>query len=185
MKSSSSFFRSRKAAYFFVLDAFIAGIIVVSTISILFGATIMPEDPRQNYLLAEDFMSYLETTNLLSFPSEVRFELQQEGIITDLSRSLLETAVFLYAEDVDSYEEYDSENPVTRLLNEVALRSPEQIGVAFYIQGAQEDEDEPTLLFSTVDSQGTPNDVRVMLVTQRIVLDDTLEPYFVEVRMWR
>ena len=176
---------SKKGAYFFVLDAFIAGIIIVSTLAILFGVTATPEDPRQNYLLAEDFMSLLETTTLISYPTPVRFELQADGNITDLSKSILETIVELYAtfEDDDKFSEdgvVTNDHPAYKLLEELSARKPENSGMAFYIQRQEKG------LVKLYESEDVDVETsQVKLVTQRIVLDSALEPYFVEVRMWR
>ena len=182
---------SKKGAYFFVLDAFIAGIIVVSTLAILFGATAIPEDPRQNYLLAEDFMSFLETTTLVSYPTPVRFELQADGNITDLSKSVLEAIVELYVAHNNSYDGEDGPDsdpapPATRLLEELSARKPDNSGLAFFIRPPLESGDVGTDMILLYRSTTPPQEqANVQLVTQRIVLDDNLDPYFVEVRIWR
>lgn len=173
---------AKKGAYFFVLDAFVAGIIVVSTLSVIFGSFGIADNPRQNYVLAEDFMKFLESTQIKSYAGDARYELEENGNITDTSLTLLEQVVLFYDTNPSLYPSASNNAPAAKLLHEISSLAPENNGIAFYIVSANGDETE--LFSNTLVVNGEES--RVQLVATRIITTrESMTPYAIEVRLWQ
>ncbi len=160
----------KRGAYFFVLDAFIAGIIIISTITVIFGSFAVVDDSRQSYSLAETTISFLESTQLQSYGGESRFTLASNPYF-DSSLSVLEQIV--------RFHENGDDAAAAILLNDTMRLAPSNAGTSFWITQSEKD---PVLLYN--DSSFVSNeDARLQVVSQRIVISDV--PYVAEVRVWR
>lgn len=160
----------KRGAYFFVLDAFIAGIIIISTITVIFGSFAIADDSRQSYSLAETLMTFLETTELQSYGGESRFALSSNEYF-DPSLTILEQIVRFYENG-----DYDA---VGVLLNDMMQLAPSNAGSSFWliVDGTSEN------LYNDT-SFVTPEDARLQVVSQRVVISGGT-PYVAEVRVWR
>lgn len=164
----------RRGAYFFVLDAFIAGIIIISTITVIFGSFAVADDSRQSYSLAETLMTFLETTELQSYGGDSRFTLSSNPEF-DSSLTILEQIVHFYNVGGE-----DNEHAAEVLLNDTMKLAPSNAGSSFSII---EDVGTPKELYHD-NSFVETEDARLQVVSQRVVIVSGT-PYVVEVRVWR
>jgi len=169
---------TKQGAYFFVLDSFIAGIIIVSSLAIFFSTLVVSDNPTQNYVLAEDFISLLEQTTVKSYGGLSIYEMDDSGVVVDYSLTLLELIVQLYS---DSSVFGDAEwGNMTVLLKEISALAPKNNGIGYYIN------DVP--LYNITPSAVTAETSRLSLSSRRMVVlrtDTSLDMHTVEVRMWR
>lgn len=168
----------KRGAYFFVLDAFIAGVIIISSLVIAFTTFATEESPNQNIALAEDFISFLETTTIAEYGGDIAFTLRTDGDITDASVTLLEQLAIFHEDPVDRTAN------TTALLTEISELAPPNAGIGFLITQAGV----TTPLYNQSPDGITFANARVQLTAQRVVAvrgAETLTPYVVEVRLWR
>lgn len=161
----------KRGAYFFVLDAFIAGIIIISTITVIFGSFAVADDSRQSYSLAETLMTFLETTELQSYGGDSRFTLSSNPNF-DSSLTILEQIVHFYEVDDDLAAEI--------LLNDTMRLAPSNAGTSFSII---EDGGTAEELYRD-DSFVEPADARLQVVSQRVIVVSGTA-YVAEVKVWR
>ncbi|MBR9703227.1 hypothetical protein GOV10_04265 [Candidatus Woesearchaeota archaeon] len=170
--------RTKRGAYFFVLDAFIAGIIIVSSLAIFFSNLVVSDNPAQSYVLAEDFLSLLEKTTVKNYGGLSIYEMRNSGMPVDPSLTLLELIVKLYSDSsVSGDDEWEN---MTILLKEVSVPVPKNNGIGYYVN------DVP--LYNITPGTITYETSRLSLSSRRIVVlrtDTTLNMYTIEVRMWR
>jgi len=170
--------RKKQGAYFFVLDAFIAGLIIIATLAISLSSTSIQDDPLQESLLAHDFLTFLEQTTLAQYGEESVYLMIEQGLITDTSYTLLEAIVLLNATGTP-----DARNNLTALLSEVSVIMPAQLGIGYYIttNGVS------GKLYSQSSAGVLEDDARSLLLAQRIVplRNSPLNLAIVEVRVWR
>lgn len=168
----------KRGAYFFVLDAFIAGVIIVSSLAVLYTTFSVQESPSQNYVLAEDFITFMEATTIQRYAGDVVYEMWRNGTISDRSLTLLEQSVLFYAEDTPA-----SRGNLSLILEEVTLLAPENNGVGYYFNAPGSD---PEFVYGVTPGAAQMEDSRVRLAAQRIVVPrGTTTPYVVEVRIWQ
>jgi len=60
----------KRGAYFFVLDAFVAGIIIISSLTLLFNSFSSSDSPTQSLRLAEDFATFLDETAIKAYGTD-------------------------------------------------------------------------------------------------------------------
>lgn len=171
--------RTKRGAYFFVLDAFIAGIIIVSSLAIFFSTLVVSDNPTQNYVLAEDFLSLLETTSVKNYGGLSVYEMRNSGLINDSPFTLLELIVQLYvdSEKVSGNKYWGN---MTILLAEVSELAPSNNGIGYYIND--------TNLYNVTPPGLSLENSRLRLSSRRIVVlrtDTNINLKIVEVRMWR
>lgn len=167
----------KRGAYFFVLDAFIAGIIIISSLVIVLGTVSIEESSTQNYVLAEDFVFFLENTRVSDYGGEQVFNLTEQGVITDTALTLLEQLVLFYEEFPEREE--DAED----ILEEIARLAPANNGISFSVTDAI---GETEFLYNRTDVNIAS--ARTQLSAQRIVVargQASISPYIFEVRLWR
>lgn len=166
---------AKRGAYFFVLDAFIAGIIIVSSLAIFFSTLVVSDNPSQNYVLAEDFISMLDTTIVRSYGGLSVYAMQEQGLNIDPSITLLELIVQLNTSVLSD----PSAGNLTALLREISRLAPENNGVEYLLDDVS--------LYSEVPAQSM-EDSRLRLSSRRIVMlrmDADIVPHIFEVRLWR
>lgn len=73
-----------KGTYFFVLDVFIAASILVLTIIIILSSRVNVPDTAQNYLIAENFLNFMTSTQTKDLTMFYRNTLIADGNITNL-----------------------------------------------------------------------------------------------------
>jgi len=180
-----------RASYFFVLDAFIAGIIVFSSLTVLYSAYSRQGNPLQSYSLAEDFTRYLEQTKIDDYYASelVYVNMTRNGAIPDRSRTLLEQAVLFYAENTTAPSpdvRARAGANLTLLIGDVARLVPENYGIAFYFRNPTE-----TTLWKayTAFQLRSEAETDLLLTSQRVVAIPTgpvttVGPIYLEVRLW-
>jgi len=83
----------RKGSYFFVIDAFIASIIIVIGLIIIFSRYNYQPSATQIFHTAEDFLSTASTTEIRNFDNEAVRTWITTGAIPDAKISILEQIV--------------------------------------------------------------------------------------------
>ena len=166
----------KRGAYFFVLDAFIAGIIIISSLAVLFSVLSLEENPSQNYVLADDFISFLETTTVAEYGGDLVFQMRLDGDIDDSSVTLLEQIAIFYDQG-----RYDN---ITSLLSETSALAPSNSGIGFYVTDAGITKS----IYNKTPTMFSYDEARIQLAARRIVLvrgQAQITPYVMEVRIWR
>ena len=162
----------KRGAYFFVLDAFIAGIIIVSTMSVVFAIFSVQDDSRQSYSLAENFMAFLENTELRSYGGEARFQVASNPGYSS-SYTLLEQIVV--------FNELDNLDAAEILLNDTMRLAPSNAGVGFNITNGTSVES----LYYDGDFI-EQSEARLGVVSRRIVISpETNNAFVAEVHIWQ
>ena len=86
----------KKGSYFYLIDAFIAGSIIVLTLiavtKFLGGET----GATQNVFLAEDYFAYMQGTELRDLHSDTVTNMIKDGVINRTDQDLLTTTIELY-----------------------------------------------------------------------------------------
>lgn len=154
------------------MDAFIASIIIVSSLALFMNLFSIEEDPYQSFLLAEDFTVFLENTVISDYSGDVMYDLIDKGLVPDTSKTLLEEVVLLYNDGSP-----ESLGNATLLFEEFASLAPSNVGINFSIDS--------TSLYSTMST----SEPHMNLASQRVVtiVDDAkiIGPFIFEVQLWR
>lgn len=80
----------KRASYFFVLDVFIGCMILVLTLIIIFSSRVNSPMPEVSYRMAEDFMTFISTTEYRDTGSIYKLDLTKSNKTKDTSQSLLQ-----------------------------------------------------------------------------------------------
>lgn len=162
----------RKGSYFFVIDAFIAGIIIVGLIvALTVGYQDNPSSGRVFYT-AEDFLFVLETTKVNDYDVEIVRNWTRDKVINDTTLSLLDQISLFNA---------TGKNLEAKLLADLSCASvPESVSVMILINGHEQGRKE-------VIAQ---SDATVFFTSKRIVLlrkqpVDLYDPMVFEVQTWQ
>ncbi len=162
----------RRGSYFFAIDAFVATIIIVATLLILYGKHEYTPSATQAFSAADGYLSYIETSPVGYLDDPIVREWIAHQDINDTKATILyQLALF---------------NVTGRNLNATALANltirsvPPQIGVEVLINGNR----------SVVRGEATEAEAAVKIVGKRIVIirtgaADVATPVVVEVRTWQ
>lgn len=168
---------SRKGSYFFVIDAFIAGTIVIAAIVIIFSGFFSQPPSTPAFYTAEDFFLFLDSTQLRDFDSPIVRAWTANGTINDSSVTLLEQlALFIARNNVVEGQQ---------------LASVLGTGISGSVQ--YEIIVDSQSLYSSVPTSANPldkDDASVFFSSKRIVLlrkqpSDVYPPVLVEVQTWQ
>ncbi len=161
----------RKGSYFYVIDAFIAAIIIVSAVIILFSRFLAQPSPTQAYYTGEELLATLESTKMQTYAHPTTRAWVNNGTV-DGQRSVLEQiALFNITGKLNE----------SKLLAEiVGNTTPRHVGIEILANGQQLHIYEP-MPQQEADSR---------LVAQRILLlrkspTDAYPPVIMEVRTWQ
>ncbi|MFC1649042.1 hypothetical protein ACFL1B_06345 [Nanoarchaeota archaeon] len=80
----------KRGAYFFVIDAFIGGAIVLISLIVVINSFTSTQDRTHPILILEDFVTYMSNTQVRDFQGTYMEQLIQQGKITNLRHTLLE-----------------------------------------------------------------------------------------------
>lgn len=84
----------RKGSYFFVIDAFIAGIIITGAIVVLYSQFLSGGSEQQAFYTAEDFLRVLESTRVSEIDNDRIRQWRENGTINDSSRTVLQQLAY-------------------------------------------------------------------------------------------
>ncbi|MFH1400782.1 MAG: hypothetical protein ABIH41_04640 [Nanoarchaeota archaeon] len=71
----------KRGSYFFVLDVFLAGAIIVLTLVIILSSRSNAPQPQQTYTTAEDFLTSISTTQFRDVQNPWQRRLQEAGFV--------------------------------------------------------------------------------------------------------
>ncbi|MFH1506339.1 MAG: hypothetical protein ABIE94_05130 [archaeon] len=80
----------KRGAYFFVIDVFVASSIVILALILIFNFFLKKPEIEQPRLYADDFMGFLLTTEVREFQNDYKWNLTQNGTITNTHQSLFD-----------------------------------------------------------------------------------------------
>jgi hypothetical protein len=86
----------RKGSYFFVLDAFIGGVIFVLTLVLVFSLFVGPTRTEQSFATASDYLTFLSTTEIRDFHHINVTKMREEGNITDPTITIAQQLVVFH-----------------------------------------------------------------------------------------
>lgn len=116
----------KRGAYFFVLDAIIAGAIFIITTVIVLGSYLNTPTTDQSYLLAEDTMKFMLNTKIKDFHDPQVLEWAENGDINNPEQSIFQQVAEFYFLNMDSHA-----TNLTRIIIESLW--PQQYGVSYSI----------------------------------------------------
>ena len=80
----------KRGAYFFVIDVFVASAIVILALILIFNFFLRRPETEQPRLYADDYMDFLLTTEVREFQNTYKWNLTQNGTITNTHQSLFD-----------------------------------------------------------------------------------------------
>ncbi len=163
---------ARKGSYFFVIDAFVAGIILVGAIVALFTSFSRAPPASQAFYTAEDFLVVLETTKISDYDSATVRNWTADGTINDTSLSLLQQIGYFNASGRDAQARTLANLTLSRVPESVSAQL--LIGNQSYAMRGDADQGKASVFFSSK---------RILLLRKRP--SDLYSPVIVEVRTWQ
>lgn len=168
---------SRKGSYFFVIDAFIAGTIIIAAIVIIFSRFFSQSPTTPAFYTAEDFFLLIETTSLRDFDSSLVRDWVANGTINDSSLAILDQMALFVAKN-----DFGNARELAGILGAGISPSVQYEIIA-----------EGQSLYSSVPDSANPldkDDASVFFSSKRIVLlrkqpSDVYPPVLVEVQTWQ
>jgi hypothetical protein len=162
----------RRGSYFFALDAFIASLIIVAAIALVFTRFLSAQGATQAFYTAEDVLLVLETTNVRDLDSQLVRNWSLNGTINDTSLPVLEQLALFNATGMNAQ--------ALSLANLSIASVPEHVNVELSLAGQ-----------TYAQRVGVPKrDASVLFSSKRIVLvrkfpSDAYDPVLVEVQTWQ
>jgi hypothetical protein len=163
---------NRKGAYFYVIDAFVAALILIGGIVMIYSEFIAPPPTTQTLYTAEGILTTLENTPVQTYDDSLIRQWIQTGAVQNPQRSMLEQlALFETTGDVSRAK---------NLSSIMATNVPQQINVEILVNG--------NLRYPEVARDSS--DADIYLSAKRIVLlranaTDIYAPTIIEVRAWQ
>ena len=118
---------TRRGSYFFVIDAFIASIIILGMIVVLFTDYSAKAPATQALYTAEDFLGVIEITNVRDYDDDQVRAWMLDGTINDTSRTLLQQLAY--------FNVTSNLSQARTLANLTIADVPEQVNVRLLIAG--------------------------------------------------
>jgi hypothetical protein len=87
---------NKRGAYFFVIDALIAAMVIFISLIIIFTSHNMVPESSSSLRLVEDYANFLSSTKVREFQGEYVKSLISDGNITNLDNTLLEQLTEFY-----------------------------------------------------------------------------------------
>jgi hypothetical protein len=133
------FWMQKRASYFFVLDVFIGSAVLVLVLVIIFSSRVNSPQAESPYKTADEFMTFISTTQFRDVGNPHKLNLTREGYINDTSMTVLETIMYLKYLNV-----YNTTNPMefgapwANVYAESVIQGiiPPQYGVNFSVNGS-------------------------------------------------
>ncbi len=165
--------KQKKAAYFFVIDSIIAGIIIIAGLFFIFGSYSSKPDQESTMRNAEDFLNYIQSTKVREHNSAAINTMVANGNITNSDNTLYLQLLEFFHENQTSTELNEFSYEITRGF------IPEERNFEMYIND--------TLILSRVISQ--QESARLVISTKRIayfVINETsmFGPTQFELKVW-
>ena len=89
----------KRGSYFFVLDVFIAAAVLVLTIIIILSSRANVPDTTQSFLLAEDFMQFMTSTEVRDLTSNFKTQMVLAGEMSNTELNLYQQVAKFYFEN--------------------------------------------------------------------------------------
>jgi hypothetical protein len=163
----------RRGSYFYVIDAFIASIIIIGAFIVLISHFISQQPPTTAFYTAEDFLTTVESTKVLGYDNDMVRDWVSAGMVNDSTRTMLQQ---LAAFELDG----NAGNATGNLSLILATRAPRNVNLEIRVNGNQR------FIRQDID----PERASTLLSSKRIVLlqrnvSSIYSPAIVEVRTWQ
>jgi hypothetical protein len=170
---------NKRGAYFFVIDALIAGSIIFITLLMIFGSySILPES-SPTIRMIDDYTKFLISTKIRQFQGPFVEQLKADGNITNLDNTLLEQLTEFYY--LNSTVPIDKTAMMAGFVKEISKGViSSQRGFALYLN--------QSLIYNYTSSKPL-EETAMLLSTQKIVFKRINESYIygpiiLEVKIW-
>lgn len=177
-------FHSKKGAYFYVIDAFVAGIIIIGTIVALYARFFSSQSPTQPFYSGEDLLSAMESTQASSYDDDLVRAWVANGTIDAQPRTLLQQLAY-FSKNYGN----DTANPPSQLCGIVVKRTPKNIGITIKMDGTPYYERGPAGSDVTITTAATMLSAKRLVVqppSNALINDPSLNtPALVEVFTWQ
>lgn len=163
---------ARKGSYFFVIDAFIAAIVILGGIVVVFAGFFEGSSSTTVFLNAEDTFKVMDGTLVRNYDDPLVRGWIRDGVVNDTSRTLLQQLAYFKVAG-------DDQN-ASALAAAIINGLPENVGVEIWLDD---------VLYASQESVAK-EDNEVFFSSKRIVLlrkrpRDTYPPVVVEVQTWQ
>jgi hypothetical protein len=167
-------YMNKRGAYFFVIDALIAGSIIFISLLVIFTTHNMRPEPAPTLRMIQDYTNFLTKNKIREFSGPYVQSLVNDSNITNLDNTMLEQLVQFY------YENQTNEKDTTAIMyNYVKEISagiiPAQRSFALYIYLVNESGLDHTLIYSS--EQKPMKDSSLVMSTQKITFKRINETY--------
>lgn len=162
----------RRGSYFYVIDAFIASIIIIGAIVLIFSRHAAQQQGKQPLYTAEDFLSAAETTQVRGLDSPLMRTWIANGTVDNPKRTLIQQLAL--------FETKGEANNTAQLAEILASGTPQNMGIEILVNGNQR-------FIRQVSNQSTAD---TLLSSKRVILlrqssTSLYDPAIVEVRTWQ
>ncbi|MFH1211881.1 MAG: hypothetical protein V1659_03040 [Candidatus Woesearchaeota archaeon] len=117
---------NKRGSYFFVIDAFLAGVIVFITLTVILSSYANYPKTSQTESITEDYISVFLDTEMRDLENSYANKLDSQGLVSNPRRTVFEQIAELYFTNETSYAK-----GFVKSLTEGII--PEQFGVAYII----------------------------------------------------
>jgi hypothetical protein len=163
----------RRGSYFYVIDAFIASIIIIGALIIIIARFFAQPQPQTAFYTAEDFLSTIETTKVLGYDDGTVRAWVTAWNLSDSSRTLLQQLALFELQG-------NQGNASGNLSSALGNRTPTNVNIEILVNGNQR----------YIREQRLKDEADTLLTSKRIVLlrrnaSDMYDPALIEVRTWQ
>jgi hypothetical protein len=163
----------RKGSYFYVIDAFIASVIVITALVVIFSTFFAQPSSTQVYYTGEDLLTSMESTSSRDYDSTVVRAWIANGTITDPKRTLLQQLALFEATG-------NAGNTTGVLSGMIAASTPTNIDIEILVNGRQ----------CYIRQSRLQANADTLLSAKRVVLlrqspTELYNPIIVEARTWQ
>jgi len=167
--------RPRRGAYFYVIDAFLAGIIITGVVVAMLSNQTFRSPQAPVFYTAEDLLSTLESTSIYSYDNQVIRSWILNGNLTDESFTAIEQLAYFS-------QISNNDNQTGNLSKILATSVPKTVNVKIVVDGQ-------TRYLRTNDGQSETS-AKTLFSSRRIVLvrvnpQSSTIPVLVEVFTWQ
>ena len=171
----------KRGSYFFVIDAFIASLIIIMALTYFFKTYFEEPESLQEVTISNDLLSFLESNPVKKLDLDVLYSLRSEGVINGddlLSEAIAKTYYLSHnARNNQEKEHYREELEV--LIKELTQLVPKQKGFSFSI--ITNDYKDVIVEEKTVNAKNGVSAYRIVTTTFN---NNIVGPYLLEFKVW-
>lgn len=169
----------RRGSYFYVIDAFIASIIILAALIVIFSRFFSQQPSAQAFYTAEDFLSTIERTPVVTLDDPRIRTWINDGNITNPQLSTIEQLVYFRIQDQIANPDTTNANDLATI---IAASAPTKVGIIILADGQP--------LYNQTRGATPLADANTMLTAKRVIVlkstpYEVHPPMIIEVRTWQ